>query len=163
MEDVTEQASFRGRGGQSKGSRGSRQQNQEPVPGQHVARVAHAAQRHHWFRGIYGRWQAGAFEPETKGVLGGYFAQRNGILLQLINDVLDLAKVEAGKMVLNLESFSLRAAIDQVCAVAKPIAGKKHIQIQVEVAPGLGEVTLDQQKFKQVLYNLLSNAIQIHR
>jgi signal transduction histidine kinase len=81
-------------------------------------------------------------------------------LLQLINDVLDLAKVEAGKMELNLETFPLRKAIAEVCAVAKPIAQKKSIQVSVDVAPQLGDVTLDQQKFKQVLYNLLSNAVK---
>jgi len=74
--------------------------------------------------------------------------------------VLDLAKVEAGKMELNPESFSLALAIDEVCAVAKPMAQKKNIRINVSVEPGLAMVTLDQQKFKQVLYNLLSNGIK---
>jgi signal transduction histidine kinase len=81
-------------------------------------------------------------------------------LLQLINDVLDLAKVEAGRMELNPERFALREAIAEVCNVAKAIAQKKRIQIEIAIAPDLGEVTLDQQKFKQVLYNLLSNAIK---
>jgi two-component system sensor histidine kinase/response regulator len=81
-------------------------------------------------------------------------------LLQLINHVLDLAKVEAGKMELSPERFSLRKAIEEVCSVTGPIAHKKSIQIATTVAPELGEITLDQQKFKQVLYNLLSNAIK---
>ncbi len=81
-------------------------------------------------------------------------------LLQLINDVLDLAKVEAGKMELSLERFALREAIEEVCAVAKPIAQKKSIQIEIDVAPDLSDVTLDQQKLKQILYNLLSNAVK---
>jgi signal transduction histidine kinase len=81
-------------------------------------------------------------------------------LLQLINDVLDLAKVEAGKMELNPESFTLAHAIGEVCAVAKPMAQKKRIQVNVKVASELGSVTLDQQKFKQVLYNLISNGIK---
>jgi protein-histidine pros-kinase len=81
-------------------------------------------------------------------------------LLQLINDVLDLAKVEAGKMEFNPETFVVAKAIDEVCAVAKPIAQKKNIQVSVQVAPGLDSVTLDQQKFKQVLYNLVSNAVK---
>ncbi len=81
-------------------------------------------------------------------------------LLQLINDVLDLAKVEAGKMELNPELFSLARAIDEVCAVAKPLAQKKQINVAVQVDPELPSVTLDQQKFKQVLYNLVSNAIK---
>ena len=81
-------------------------------------------------------------------------------LLQLINDVLDLAKVEAGKMELSPERFALREAIEEVCAVAKTIAQKKSIQIEVDVAPDLSDVTLDQQKLKQILYNLLSNAVK---
>ncbi len=81
-------------------------------------------------------------------------------LLQLINDVLDIAKVEAGKMVLNLETFSLRKAVDEVCSVAKPLVDKKVLHVQLAIAPEIDSVTLDQQKFKQVLYNLLSNAIK---
>jgi PAS domain S-box-containing protein len=81
-------------------------------------------------------------------------------LLQLINDVLDLAKVEANKMDLRPETFSLARAVEGVCAVAKPIAQKKNIQIGIEIAPELGDVVLDQQKFKQVLYNLISNAVK---
>lgn len=81
-------------------------------------------------------------------------------LLQLINDVLDLARVEANKMEIVPENFFLEKAISEVCSVAKPIADHKNIQVRVEVADGLQEVTLDQQKFKQVLYNLLSNALK---
>jgi two-component system sensor histidine kinase/response regulator len=81
-------------------------------------------------------------------------------LLQLINDVLDLAKVEAGKMEFIPERFSLGKAIGEVCAVTKPLVQKKAIRLEVDVAPGLGDVTLDQQKFKQLLYNLLSNAVK---
>jgi signal transduction histidine kinase len=81
-------------------------------------------------------------------------------LLQLINDVLDLAKVEAGKMELKARRFSLRQSIEEVCAVTKLIAQKKGIRVGVYVAPELGEITLDQSKFKQVLYNLLSNALK---
>ncbi|MDB6037823.1 MAG: sensor histidine kinase [Verrucomicrobiales bacterium] len=66
-------------------------------------------------------------------------------LLQLINDVLDLAKVEAGKMELTLESFALRAAIEEVRAVANPSAQKKTIALRVQIAPELDHVTLDQQ------------------
>jgi PAS domain S-box-containing protein len=81
-------------------------------------------------------------------------------LLQLINDVLDLAKVEAGKIELIPELFPLRKAVGEVCAVASPIAQKKQIQVGVFIAPELGEVTLDQMRFKQVVYNLLSNALK---
>jgi PAS domain S-box-containing protein len=81
-------------------------------------------------------------------------------LLQLINDVLDLAKVEAGKMELYLETFPVRKAVEEVTAVIKGVANKKHIAVGIEVSDGLDAVTLDQHKFKQVLYNLLSNAMK---
>jgi PAS domain S-box-containing protein len=81
-------------------------------------------------------------------------------LLQLINDVLDLSKVEAGKMVLYPETFSLPKAVEEVCAVISQLAKKKSITIRREISSGIESVTLDQQKFKQVLYNLLSNAVK---
>jgi signal transduction histidine kinase len=81
-------------------------------------------------------------------------------LLPFISDILDLSKVGAGKMELNPERFSLRKTIQEVCAATKPIAQKKAISLEVAVAPELECVTLDEQKFKQVLYNLLSNAIK---
>ena len=81
-------------------------------------------------------------------------------LLQLINDVLDLAKVEAGKIELHPETFSPAKAIEEVCAVVKGIAQKKGVIVQSAVAPELTEVTIDQQKFKQVCYNLLANAVK---
>ncbi len=81
-------------------------------------------------------------------------------LLQLINDLLDLAKVEANKMDLHSERFSLARVIEDICTVVNPIAQRKSLQIGIEVATELGDVVLDQQKFKQILYNLLSNAIK---
>jgi PAS domain S-box-containing protein len=81
-------------------------------------------------------------------------------LLQLINDVLDLAKVEAGKMELHPEIFPMRKAIEEVAAVIKGIAQKKRIVVGIEIGAGLDAITLDQHKFKQVLYNLLSNAVK---
>jgi PAS domain S-box-containing protein len=81
-------------------------------------------------------------------------------LLQLINDVLDLAKVEAGKMDLALEAFSVGDAVAEVCAVIGPTAKKKNISVNTKLAGDIGLVTLDQQKFKQILYNLLSNAVK---
>jgi PAS domain S-box-containing protein len=83
-------------------------------------------------------------------------------LLQLISDILDLAKVGAGKMEFFPERFSLRKVIEETCAISEPIARKRGIHINMVVAPECGDVTLDQQKFKQVLFNLLSNAIKFN-
>jgi len=81
-------------------------------------------------------------------------------LLQLINDVLDLSKVEAGRMELHPEEFALSRAIDEVRSVLSSLAARKRIAICCEIAAGADTVTLDRQKFVQVLYNLLSNALK---
>ena len=81
-------------------------------------------------------------------------------LLHLINDMLDLVKVQAGKAELSIERFSLPEVIHEVCAGVRPIAESKRIEIAICVAPGLDFVTLDRQRVKQILYNLLSNALK---
>jgi protein-histidine pros-kinase len=80
-------------------------------------------------------------------------------LLQLINDVLDLSKVEAGRMELHPEDFMLSEAIDEVCSGISPLAAQNAIRIEKEIA-GPFTVHLDRQKLVQVLYNLLSNAVK---
>jgi PAS domain S-box-containing protein len=101
----------------------------------------------------------GALNPKQKEYLAEILNSGRH-LLQLINDILDLAKVEANRMELHPESFSLAKAIEGVCAVAKPLALKKAIKITIRVEPEVDDVVLDQQKFKQVLYNLVSNAVK---
>lgn len=81
-------------------------------------------------------------------------------LLKLINDVLDLAKVESGKMELFLETFSLSNAIKEVSSVIRPLLKKKKIGFLVNVEETVDMVKLDPQKIKQILYNLLSNAVK---
>lgn len=81
-------------------------------------------------------------------------------LLQLINDILDLSKVEAGKMDLHAETFPLRAAIAEVLAVVSPMAKKKGITVHHQIDGSVDLVSLDRQRLIQVLYNLLSNAVK---
>jgi signal transduction histidine kinase len=81
-------------------------------------------------------------------------------LLQLINDLLDLVKLEAGKMRLYVQPFPIANAVEEVCAVMMPITREKGMAIFTAVAPPLDSVTLDEQKFKQILYNLVSNAVK---
>jgi signal transduction histidine kinase len=101
----------------------------------------------------------GPLQPKQKEYLGDVLNSARH-LLQLINDVLDLAKVDAGKMSLHVEIFPVRKAVEEVTAVIKDLAHKKHIALGLEIEEGLNAVTLDQHKFKQVLYNLLSNAVK---
>ena len=81
-------------------------------------------------------------------------------LLHVINDVLDLSKVEAGRMDLIAARFDVPKAIEEVCSVVSPLALKKDITLEREIAPAVGSVILDRQRFIQVLYNLLSNALK---
>ena len=99
----------------------------------------------------------GPLRPKQLEYLGDVLSSARH-LLQLINDVLDLAKVEAGKMELYPETFIVRNAIEEVVAVIKAITQKRHIAVHIEIEKGLDAVILDQKKFKQILYNLMSNA-----
>jgi CheY-like chemotaxis protein/nitrogen-specific signal transduction histidine kinase len=79
-------------------------------------------------------------------------------LLALINDVLDLSKIEAGKMELHLETFELRPAIEAVAATVAPLIEKNGNALRLELADGLGAMRADVTRVRQVLFNLLSNA-----
>jgi signal transduction histidine kinase len=79
-------------------------------------------------------------------------------LLNLINDILDLSKVEAGRMELDLSTFDLPSAIANALTLIRERAQKHGIAMAQNVEPGLGDVVADERKFKQILFNLLSNA-----
>jgi PAS domain S-box-containing protein len=81
-------------------------------------------------------------------------------LLQLINDVLDLAKVEAGKMEFLPQRLQLPKLVSEVCDVVRTLLARKRLRLVIDLAPGIDEVVLDGGKLKQVLYNYLSNAIK---
>ena len=81
-------------------------------------------------------------------------------LLQMINDILDLSKVEAGKMELQLEEFSLDMAIYDVQSIIRDMANKKQLNLQIVVEEDLPDIYADLVKFKQIMYNLLSNAVK---
>ncbi len=80
-------------------------------------------------------------------------------LLGLINDILDLAKVEAGQMELRLQDVAVEPVIAQAVELVEPLAAEKHITIRSEAA-SVGEVLVDAGKLKQMLLNLVSNAIK---
>jgi len=81
-------------------------------------------------------------------------------LLNLINDILDLSKVEAGRMELDLSTFDLPSAIANALTLIRERAQKHGIAIAQNVESGLGDVVADERKFKQILLNLLSNAVK---
>ena len=80
--------------------------------------------------------------------------------LELINDILDLSKVEAGKMELELTDFHLPTAIDNALTLVRERAARRGITLQATIDGRLGEVRADERKIKQIVLNLLSNAIK---
>ncbi len=87
--------------------------------------------------------------------------QKSGkLLLEMINDILDLAKVEAGKMKVTPSSFDLEQLVDAQCDMLRSLADEKNMDLQTEFAPRLEPVFQDQAKLQQILTNLLSNAIK---
>jgi GAF domain-containing protein len=81
-------------------------------------------------------------------------------LLSLINDILDLSKIEAGRMELELTDFDLPTAIDNALILVRERAGRRGITLHQAADAGLGQIRGDERKIKQVLLNLLSNAIK---
>jgi signal transduction histidine kinase len=81
-------------------------------------------------------------------------------LLSLINDILDLSKIEAGRMELELTDFHLPTALDSALTLVRERAGRRNITLHTDVDPQLGQIQADERKVRQVVLNLLSNAIK---
>ncbi len=81
-------------------------------------------------------------------------------LLAIINDILDLSKVEAGKMELHPEEFGVSSAIEGVLTVMHGLAARRRVTFEVDLAQELPRIVTDPSKFKQVLYNIVSNAVR---
>jgi PAS domain S-box-containing protein len=81
-------------------------------------------------------------------------------LLSIINDLLDLTRIESGKMPVELESFTLRDIVGEVTAEMEPLIEKSGLALEVEVEPAELRVESDRKKVKQILVNLLSNALK---
>ena len=81
-------------------------------------------------------------------------------LLALINDVLDISKIEAGQLVLSVESFELRPSIENMITLVSPQAEKKGLDIHLDIADDIANVVTDQRRLEQVLLNLLNNAVK---
>jgi signal transduction histidine kinase len=81
-------------------------------------------------------------------------------LLSLINDILDLSKVEAGKMELQLSRFSLHAALEAVLLMVRERAAGRGIELRTELDPAIDQLEADERKVKQIVLNLLTNAVK---
>jgi len=81
-------------------------------------------------------------------------------LLSLINDILDLSKVEAGRMELNLVSFDLPQALGNTMTLVRERAARRGVRLELEIEQGIAQYLGDERKFKQIMLNLLSNAVK---
>jgi signal transduction histidine kinase len=101
----------------------------------------------------------GEMPEKARGVLER--VQRNGRhLLGLINDVLDLSKIEAGQLTLSLTDYSLKSVIQTVFSAVEPLAKEKQIVLKIDVAPELPQGRGDERRLTQVLLNLVGNGIK---
>ena len=105
------------------------------------------------------RGRPGPLNEQQREFIGDVLESGNH-LLTLINDILDLSKIGAGKMELRLGEFSIAESLRQVCSAVQPLADKKHIVIAQHLDDAPKRVLLDETRFRQVVWNLLSNAIK---
>jgi two-component system, cell cycle sensor histidine kinase PleC len=81
-------------------------------------------------------------------------------LLALINDILDITRIEAGRMPINVTTFRVAQLIDEVMAELEPIVRRSNLSVKSKIQPNLPQLRSDRQKVKQILVNLLSNALK---
>ncbi|MBN2614363.1 MAG: PAS domain S-box protein [Bacteroidales bacterium] len=111
------------------------------------------------FSGILLQGRPGALNDEQKKQLG-MLQNSARHLLSLINDVLDISKIEAGQLKVNINQFDLPEVIHHVVEINQPLADKKNLEIKVSLDPQVGEIVSDKQRIQQVLINLVNNAIK---
>jgi PAS domain S-box-containing protein len=111
------------------------------------------------FTGILIQGLPGPLNDEQRKQLG-MVRESSTHLLALINDVLDISKIEAGQLQVMKEPFDLREAIDKTAQTVKPMVEKKGLALEVILAPDVGTITSDRRRVEQALLNLLSNAVK---
>jgi PAS domain S-box-containing protein len=111
------------------------------------------------FTGIMLQGLAGPLNAEQTKQMGMVQSSARH-LLALINDVLDISKIEAGQLEIHAEPFDLRASLEKVAALVKPLADKKGLALRVVLPPDVEPAVNDRMRVEQVLLNLLNNAIK---
>lgn len=111
------------------------------------------------FAGVLAQGLAGPLNDEQVKQLG-MIRQSSQHLLNLINDVLDLSKIEAGQLEIQKTQFDLRRVVEDVLRLTAPSAQKKGLQVQCRFDPAIGLVSSDRRRVEQILFNLISNAIK---
>ena len=100
----------------------------------------------------------GPLTPKQREYLG-YITSSTNALLAIINNILDLATIDAGAMTLNLGTVDIRNTVTSAAEGVQDRLVKNNIRLDIRVAPGLGSFTADERRVRQVLFNLLANAV----
>ena len=112
------------------------------------------------FSSVLKQQDVGALNEEQQEYID-YVLQSSRHLLSLINDILDLSKIEADKMELYLNAVNLKELVDNALVMIKHKAQQNNIHLQIDVSPATPDIwQADERKLKQILYNLLSNAVK---
>jgi signal transduction histidine kinase len=111
------------------------------------------------FTGILLQGLAGELNQEQNKQLGMVQTSAHH-LLSLINDVLDISKIEAGQLVLSHEPYDLAESVSRVLATIAPMTQRKGLRLTSQVSPGIGMIVGDRRRVEQVLMNLVSNAVK---
>ncbi len=111
------------------------------------------------FTGILLQGLAGPLNEEQYKQLG-MVQKSSRHLLSLINDVLDISKIEAGQLDLAPTTFSLRPSLEKILMLLMPMANDKGLELRSQIADDIGEITTDQRRFEQIIINILNNALK---
>ena len=103
--------------------------------------------------------KVGSISPEHKEYLGDILTSSRHLLL-LINDMLDLAKAQSGKMSFHSEKIDIAKVLNETSAVFQSLIADKNMTFKVEVDPVLQNIVIDPTRFKQIIYNFVSNALK---
>lgn len=111
------------------------------------------------FTGMVLQGLAGSLNKEQEKQLGMVRGSAHH-LLDLINDVLDISKIEAGQLQIMSEKFDLRKSIEKAVQIVSPLAEKKNLRIHFKIGDDIDEMRGDQRRVEQIIINLLSNAVK---
>ena len=111
------------------------------------------------FTGILLQGLAGPMNMEQQKQMGMVQSSARH-LLALINDVLDISKIESGQLELARAPFDLRLSIEKMVRLVSPLAGKKAVDLRMDISPDTGTITTDQRRLEQVILNLINNAVK---
>jgi PAS domain S-box-containing protein len=111
------------------------------------------------FTGMVLQGLAGPLNKEQEKQLGMVRGSARH-LLDLINDILDISKIESGQLQIMSETFDLKKSIGKAVQIISPLAGKKNLQLHCEIGDDVSEISGDQRRVEQILINLLSNAVK---